>query len=199
MKALLIYTVALFPDAFPWWYVIFQTGWRYPDYPCISPDVVTSQYRCRLLIYQCTCFSILPTSAGRWQSFTTADFLKLSFATTDIFLNKMDECLLPGKNGQEERGEVCRFYLDNSATTNNEEVTLGQVMRVMEFGSHLPLQPWSLKAEKKSGSKKKSMAAALELQEEEIFFTSCGTESDNTWSWCYGSSTGKNVQAVITA
>lgn len=78
--------------------------------------------------------------------------------------------------------ENMQVYLDNSATTKQYEEVTQTMMRVMEdnFGNPSSLHSLGLKAEKEVREARKNVAAALGAAEEEIFFTSCGTESDNT-------------------
>lgn len=73
-------------------------------------------------------------------------------------------------------------YLDNSATTRQyDEVTeaMAKAMRE-EFGNPSSLHSLGLAAEKSLRAARKTMAKAVSASEEEIYFTSCGTESDNT-------------------
>lgn len=87
-----------------------------------------------------------------------------------------------------------QVYLDNSATTKQYEEVTQTMIRVMEdnFGNPSSLHSLGLKAEKEVREARKNVAAALGAAEEEIFFTSCGTESDNTV--LMGAAQAKNVQ-----
>lgn len=74
-----------------------------------------------------------------------------------------------------------QIYLDNSATTQVSE----PVLRVMEqamrsdFGNPSSLHTMGMKAENYIKKAKEQIAKTLRCQEKEIYFTSCGTESDN--------------------
>lgn len=73
-------------------------------------------------------------------------------------------------------------YLDNSATTRQyDEVTdvMTEAMRE-NFGNPSSLHSLGLTAEKSLRAARKTLAKAMGASEEEIYFTSCGTESDNT-------------------
>ncbi len=73
-------------------------------------------------------------------------------------------------------------YLDNSSTTRQyDEVTdkMTEVMRNM-YGNPSSLHNMGVEAEKKVKTARKSLALAIGCGEEEVYFTSCGTESDNT-------------------
>ena len=73
-------------------------------------------------------------------------------------------------------------YLDNSATTRQyDEVTelMAKVARE-SFGNPSSLHSAGLDSEKIVKSARSQVAKALGCRPDEIFFTSCGTESDNT-------------------
>lgn len=73
-------------------------------------------------------------------------------------------------------------YLDNSATTRQyDEVTdaMAEAMRET-YGNPSSLHSLGVVAEKKVREARKSLAAAFGTSEDEIYFTSGGTESDNT-------------------
>ena len=73
-------------------------------------------------------------------------------------------------------------YLDNSATTRQyDEVTdLMAGMARDTFGNPSSLHRLGLDAEKAVKEARKNVASAINASDDEIFFTSCGTESDNT-------------------
>ncbi|SFQ07935.1 cysteine desulfurase [Lachnospiraceae bacterium XBB1006] len=74
-----------------------------------------------------------------------------------------------------------QIYLDNSATTQVSEPVLAimeQAMRV-DFGNPSSLHTMGMEAENYIKKAKTQIANTLRVQEKEIFFTSCGTESDN--------------------
>lgn len=73
-------------------------------------------------------------------------------------------------------------YLDNSATTRQyDEVTDVMSCAMREnFGNPSSLHSLGLKAEKEVKNARRTLAQSLGAGEDEVFFTSCGTESDNT-------------------
>lgn len=72
-------------------------------------------------------------------------------------------------------------YLDNSSTTRPYDQTLKIMMKVLgeDFGNPSSLHSLGVAAEKYVKDARRSLARALSVSEEEIYFTSCGTESDN--------------------
>ena len=73
-------------------------------------------------------------------------------------------------------------YLDNSATTRQyDEVTdlMAELSRNC-YGNPSSLHGLGLDAEKAIKEGRKQIAGAFKSVPEEVFFTSCGTESDNT-------------------
>jgi len=73
-------------------------------------------------------------------------------------------------------------YLDNSATTRPyREVTI-EMLKFMEedYGNPSSLHRMGMTAEKAMKEARKSVAVSLGAKEEEIYFTSGGTEADNT-------------------
>ena len=73
-------------------------------------------------------------------------------------------------------------YLDNSATTRQyDQVTdvMAEMMRET-YGNPSSLHMLGVEAEKRVRASRKILASALGASEEEFFFTSGGTESDNT-------------------
>ncbi|MCQ2552581.1 MAG: aminotransferase class V-fold PLP-dependent enzyme, partial [Clostridia bacterium] len=73
-------------------------------------------------------------------------------------------------------------YLDNSATTKPYESVRRAVDEVLslEFGNPSTLYTLGLSAEKIVKSARENLAKKLGCSVDEVFFTSCGTESDNT-------------------
>ena len=73
-------------------------------------------------------------------------------------------------------------YLDNSATTRQYDEVTELMSRAMRenFGNPSSLHSLGLKAEKEVKNARNILAQSLGADEEEVFFTSCGTESDNT-------------------
>ena len=74
------------------------------------------------------------------------------------------------------------IYLDNSATTRQYDEVTRAMTRAMEelYGNPSSLHAMGLAAEKEVRKARKAVAASLGAKEEEIVFTSGGTESDNT-------------------
>ena len=72
-------------------------------------------------------------------------------------------------------------YLDNSATTKpyNEAVDVMTKVLREDFGNPSSLHTLGIAAEKYVKNARKSLAASLGASEDEVFFTSCGTEADN--------------------
>ena len=73
-------------------------------------------------------------------------------------------------------------YLDNSATTRQYDEVTGVMTEMMGqvYGNPSSLHLLGVEAEKRVRSSRKILAAALGASEEEVYFTSGGTESDNT-------------------
>lgn len=73
-------------------------------------------------------------------------------------------------------------YLDNSATTRQYDEVTDAMLRTMResFGNPSSLHALGLEAEKEVRAARRSLAKAVGAAEDELFFTSCGTESDNT-------------------
>lgn len=73
-------------------------------------------------------------------------------------------------------------YLDNSATTKPYNEVIEETIKYMEihFGNPSSLHRMGINAEKAMKEARKSVAISLGTKEEEIFFTSGGTEADNT-------------------
>ncbi len=73
-------------------------------------------------------------------------------------------------------------YLDNSATTRQYDEVTSAMTEAMKnnFGNPSSLHSLGLAAEKEVRSARRSLAKFIGAKEEEIYFTSCGTESDNT-------------------
>ena len=73
-------------------------------------------------------------------------------------------------------------YLDNSATTKPYREVIGETVKYMaaHYGNPSSLHRMGIDAEKAMKEARKSVAASLGAKEEEVFFTSGGTEADNT-------------------
>lgn len=74
------------------------------------------------------------------------------------------------------------IYLDNSSTTRQYDQVTDVMVQVMRdtYGNPSSLHSLGIAAEKKVREARKSLAAVFGGTEEEIYFTSGGTESDNT-------------------
>ena len=72
-------------------------------------------------------------------------------------------------------------YLDNSATTKpySEAVDVMTTVLREDFGNPSSLHTLGIVAEKYIKNARKSLATSLGASEDEVFFTSCGTEADN--------------------
>lgn len=72
-------------------------------------------------------------------------------------------------------------YLDNSATTKPYREVVAEMVKYMEsrYGNPSSLHRMGIDAEKAMKEARKSVAVSLGAKEEEIFFTSGGTEADN--------------------
>ena len=72
-------------------------------------------------------------------------------------------------------------YLDNSSTTRVCETAAAKVMELMteNYGNPSSLHALGFRAEQALTQARRSVAAALGAKEEEVFFTSGGTESHN--------------------
>ncbi|HWQ78447.1 MAG TPA: cysteine desulfurase family protein [Anaerovoracaceae bacterium] len=73
-------------------------------------------------------------------------------------------------------------YLDNSATTKPYKEVVAEMVKYMEthYGNPSSLHRMGIDAEKAMKEARKSVAASLGAKEEELYFTSGGTEADNT-------------------
>ena len=73
-------------------------------------------------------------------------------------------------------------YLDNSATTKpcKEAVAAGLNAMVNCYGNPSSLYEFGMQAEDIVTDARLAIAQALSCREDEVFFTSCGSESNNT-------------------
>lgn len=73
-------------------------------------------------------------------------------------------------------------YLDNSATTKPYDEVVDVMTGVLrdDFGNPSSLHTLGIAAEKHIKHARKSFADSIGAAEEEVYFTSCGTEADNT-------------------
>lgn len=93
-----------------------------------------------------------------------------------------------------------QVYLDNSATTRQyDEVTETMLVYMREdFGNPSSLYRPGIQAEKAVRGARRELARAFSCQEEEIFFTSGGTESDNTAIFGAAASGKRQGNRIIT-
>lgn len=72
-------------------------------------------------------------------------------------------------------------YLDNAATTGVSAPVLEAMLPYLSesYGNPSSVHRWGREARKALNAARRQVAAALGAQEDEIFFTGCGTESDN--------------------
>ena len=73
-------------------------------------------------------------------------------------------------------------YLDNSATTKPYDQVVDEMTKVLreDFGNPSSLHTLGIAAEKYVRGARKTFAQSIGASEDEVYFTSCGTESDNT-------------------
>ena len=73
------------------------------------------------------------------------------------------------------------IYLDNSATTRcfPEAAALMQEIFLEDYGNPSSMHHRGVTAERRIREAKKTLAGILKVQEKNLYFTSCGTESDN--------------------
>ncbi|QAT43054.1 cysteine desulfurase family protein [Aminipila luticellarii] len=91
-------------------------------------------------------------------------------------------------------------YLDNSATTKQYDAVTDKMIEYMreDFGNPSSLHKLGLTAEKAVRAARKNVAEALNAREEEIIFTSGGTESDNTALLGAASARKRRGKKIIT-
>ncbi len=90
------------------------------------------------------------------------------------------------------------IYLDNSATTKPYDCVREAVSKVLsdDFGNPSALYSLGLGAEKLLNESRRSIAASIAASPGEIYFTSCGSESDNAaifGAWRTGRKRGKKI------
>lgn len=91
-------------------------------------------------------------------------------------------------------------YLDNSSTTRPYDQVAETMIKVLsdDFGNPSSLHTLGLTAEKYVKSARKSVASALGVKDDEIYFTSGGTESDNTALFGAASARRRGHGRIIT-
>lgn len=91
------------------------------------------------------------------------------------------------------------IYFDNAATTKPSEGAVRAVIKGLEhFGNPSSLHGLGLAAEQECEAAREAIAAALGARSEEIFFTSCATESSNTAIMGSARSVGKRKKRIVT-
>ena len=96
--------------------------------------------------------------------------------------------------------EKMSVYLDNSATTRQYDQVTDAMAGAMRYayGNPSSLHSLGVEAEKMVRTARKSLAASLGCSEEEVIFTSCGTEADNTVIMGTASSRKRAGKKIIT-
>lgn len=98
-------------------------------------------------------------------------------------------------------GEIMLVYLDNSATTRQYDQVTESMTKVMKdyYGNPSSLHTLGYEAEKLVKKARKSIAQSLGASDDEIIFTSCGTESDNTALYGIAHSRRRQGNKIITS
>lgn len=93
------------------------------------------------------------------------------------------------------------IYLDNSATTRQYDEVTRVMKEAMEenFGNPSSLHALGLKSEKLVRESRKTIAKTMGAAEEEIIFTSGGTESDNTALYGIAHARKREGKKIITS
>lgn len=92
-------------------------------------------------------------------------------------------------------------YFDNSSTTRQyDEVSL-KMLEVMkeDYGNPSSLHRMGIKTEKLVSEARREIAKSLHVDEDTIFFTSGGTESDNTAIICAAQANKRRGKRIITS
>lgn len=91
-------------------------------------------------------------------------------------------------------------YIDNSATTKPYDKAVDVMTKVLreDFGNPSSLHTLGIAAEKYIKQARKSFANSLGAKEDEVFFTSCGTEADVTALMGAASSRKHRGKKIIT-
>ncbi|MCL1982911.1 MAG: cysteine desulfurase [Clostridiales bacterium] len=92
-------------------------------------------------------------------------------------------------------------YLDNSSTTRQYDAVTEKMLRFMreDFGNPSSLHNMGMAAENALKSARKNVAKALGCGEEEVFFTSGGTEADNLALFGAASARKRRGNKIITS
>jgi len=91
------------------------------------------------------------------------------------------------------------IYFDNAATTKPSDSAVGAMIKGCEdFGNPSSLHGLGLTAEKAREHAREVIADSIGARPEEIFFTSCATESSNTVIFGAAKSVGKRKKRIVT-
>ncbi|MDE8733773.1 cysteine desulfurase family protein [Eubacteriales bacterium DFI.9.88] len=92
------------------------------------------------------------------------------------------------------------IYLDNSATTRQHDRVTEVMVQYMgeDFGNPSSLYSLGIMAEKAVKEARKKLARAMDLPEGSLYFTSCGTESDNMAIFGAASARRRRGSRIIT-
>lgn len=92
-------------------------------------------------------------------------------------------------------------YLDNSATTRQYDQVTAEMKAAMEelFGNPSSLHSLGLASEKRVRAARQHLADSFAAKEDEIIFTSCGTESDNTALYGIAHAKRREGKKIITS
>lgn len=93
-----------------------------------------------------------------------------------------------------------QVYLDNSATTQQDSRVTAAMLAMMErdYGNPSSLHPLGVEAEKRVKAARKALAESLGVSAEEIYFTSGGTEADNTALFGTAAARHRQGKRIIT-
>lgn len=93
------------------------------------------------------------------------------------------------------------IYLDNAATTRVHDEVLAEMTDILsnEYGNPSSLHRMGLNVEKKIEAARKNLASLINCSDNEILFTSGGTESNNLAIHSHVSKLNKNHNIVTTA
>ena len=90
------------------------------------------------------------------------------------------------------------LYFDNAATTRMSETAIKALLEVSQnnYGNASSIYFYGRESKKILNESRRIIAKAIGAKETEIYFTSCGTESDN---WAISQAKHQDIQGVITS
>ncbi len=90
------------------------------------------------------------------------------------------------------------IYFDNAATTRMSETAIKALLDVSQnnYGNASSTYSYGRKAKRILNESREIIARAIGAKESEIYFTSCGTESDN---WAISQARNQDIQSIITS